>query len=78
MIGPWRVSGHIHHHIRLALHVDHFAAMLRRLPSFGRQILAVRVEGLDVNVFHGGADIGEAPGDALVVSHDHVRQAGQA
>ena len=70
--------GHIHHHIWLALHVNHFAAVLRRLPSFGSQILAIRIESLDVNVFDGRADIGEAPGDALVVSHDHVRQAGQS
>ena len=39
--------------------------------------MAIRVEGFNVNVFHGWADIGEAPGDSLVVSHDHVRNSGK-
>ncbi len=39
--------------------------------------MAIRVEGFNVNVFHGWADIGEAPGDSLVVSHDYKRNSGK-
>ena len=46
-------------------------------PSVRRLVLSVGVESLDVNVFDRRADIGEAPGDALVVSDDHVGHAGQ-
>ena len=51
--------------------------MLGLLPSLGRQILSVRVESLDVNVFDRRANVGEAPGNALVVSDDHIGIAGQ-
>ena len=38
----------------------------------------VGVDLLDVEVLHVGADVGHAPGDAIVVAHDHAGNAGEA
>src|SRR5579875_1222904 len=60
-----------------AFHLDGFLAMLGLLPALRRKILASVVELLDVEVFDIGAEIGKAPGDALIMTDDHVRHAGQ-
>jgi hypothetical protein len=39
--------------------------------------LARVIEGFDVDVFGGWADVGESPGDALVVAHNHEGHTGQ-
>ena len=69
---------YIDHHVRLTLDVNDFTAMVGGLPSRWRQIFAGLIEGLDVDVLHGGTNVGEAPGNPLVVSHDHVGQTGQS
>ena len=68
----------IDHDIRLVLDMNDFAAMLGRLPSIGGEIFSVAVGGFDVDVFDGRPNVGESPGDALVVSHDDIGQPGQS
>ncbi len=69
---------HVHNHVRLAFYMNDFATVFRRFPSFRRAVLAVRIKCLNINVFHRRTDVGEAPGNVLIVSNDHVGQAGKS
>src|SRR5437660_9367601 len=79
---PWGQFGHdwpvpsnfgVDHDLRLAFHMNHFAAHFRLLPTFGSEVLALVVEIFDVQILHGWADIGESPRHAAVMSDNHVR-----
>ncbi len=64
-------------HVRRILYVDHLATMLRVFPAAGSQVLARCIELLDVKVLHRRTEIGEAPGDARIVTGDDVGKSGQ-
>ena len=68
---------HIYQDIRFILYTNQFLTMLWRLPSVWREVLTIRIESLNIDVFNGRTDVGEAPRDTLIVSHNDVRQAGQ-
>src|SRR5438093_1026384 len=68
---------HIDPDVGPSFHMNHLATVLWGLPSLWRQVLAVRIGGLDVDVFRRWTNVGEAPCDALVVSNDHVRHTRQ-
>src|SRR4029077_1317245 len=67
---------HIHGDISLVLDMNHFRAMVGRLPSAGRLIRALRVEGLNIKILNRGSNVRESPGNAAIVSDDHEWQAG--
>src|SRR5580692_10007704 len=69
---------YVHDPVGPALHMNYFATVLGRLPSSRCQVLASRVEGFDIDIFDGRADVGETPCDALVVSHNHVGKSWQS
>ena len=67
----------IERYIGLVLNVNDLRAMFRLRPSFGSFVHPLRVELFDEVVFDGWTDVGESPSDALVVSDNHERHAGQ-
>src|ERR1700757_1799764 len=67
---------HIHGDISLVLDMDHFRAMVGRLPSAGGLIRALLVEGLNIKILNRGSNVRESPGNAAIVSDDHKWQAG--
>ena len=69
---------HVKPDIRRAFHVDNFRSNFRPLPSARSLIFALIVKVFDKNIFHVRAQIGESPGDAAVVPHDHEWQAGKS
>ena len=80
MVGDDRAVPRGHHiqiDLRLALYLDDLFAMLRLHPALRRQVFALVVELLDVNVFDVRAEIGKSPRDVAIVSHDDERHARQ-
>ncbi len=71
-------AAHIQCHVWLVLDVNHLQAMFDLLQALGSLVVISVVEILDVKVFHGRPKIGEAPGDSLVMPHDHVRHSGKS
>ena len=67
---------HIHGNISLVFDMDHLRAMVGRLPSAGRLIRTLLVEGLNIKILNRGSNVGESPGNAAIVSDDHEWQAG--
>ena len=51
--------------------------MFDPLQAIARLVVISVVEIFDVNVFHGRPKIGEAPGNSLVMAHNHVRHSGK-
>ena len=64
--------------VAAVLNVDRFESMLGRAPALWRLVFAAFVEGLYEDIFDIGADVGESPSDALVVSDDDEWRAGQS
>ena len=71
-------AAHIQGHVWLVLDVNHLKAMFDPLQAIGRLVVIRVVEILDVNVFHRRPKIGEAPGNSLVMTHNHVRHSGKS
>src|SRR6185437_11792516 len=66
--------------VRLSFNVDYFVKNLGLLPSAIHTIFIRRggIRRLDVQVLHVGAVIGKAPGDAVIVTNDDERRAGES
>ena len=79
MIGPWRVARMVSGHAAAALDLDGVLSDGHSHPlAIDLVLIGVsRVDLLDVQVLHVGVDVGEAPGDAVVVADDHARHAGE-
>ncbi len=75
--GPVARDNHIHEFIGPVLDMDGLTAVDCIFPSVRSQELSLSVDAFEVNVFHSRANIGKSPGDALVMSHNHVRHAGK-
>src|ERR1700730_8222735 len=72
-----RGARHIDSYIGAALYMDMLCRMLDGPPSIWRLVLPLRVHLLNVNVLHVRADVGEAPGNVLVVPGHDERHSGQ-
>ena len=70
-------DGDVQDHVPSVLHVNDFGAVFGLEPTVRSLVFAVLVEILDVQILHGRLDVGEAPGNALVVTDDDERHSGQ-
>src|SRR5882762_10290560 len=68
--GPVAGDGYFNRHIRSALHMDHFVTTLRLIPTLRRLVFALVIELFDIKIFHVWFNVGESPGDPLIVSDD--------
>src|SRR6202034_2028997 len=68
--GPVPRDFHVHGYVylRLALNMNHLFAVFGLLPTLRSLVGSLRVEILDEGVGDRGADIGESPGDSLIVA----------
>src|ERR1700756_1360693 len=75
----WPVAGDhdLNGNVRFPLDVNHFLPVLRIAPAVGREVLAAVVEMLNVDILDRGTDVGETPGNALIMAHYHKRRAWQ-
>ena len=75
------VAGGAHgvQHIGLALDLDDLLPGLEPGPAVGRLVLVgiVGLDALQIGVLHVGPGVGQAPGDVLVLAHQHAGHAGQ-
>ena len=58
--------------------MNHLLAMFGYLPAIWRLVFVIAVEGFDVEISDGRADVGESPGDSLVVSDDDEWDSGKS
>src|ERR1041385_5172105 len=63
--------------IRLAFHMDGFAAMRWLFPPIRSQKPSFVVECFDVNILNSPTNVSETPCDALVMPDDHIWQSWQ-
>ena len=75
--GPVPSDPYVQRDVRLTFDVDRLGSVLRLLPALRCLVCSLRVEILDKCIGHGWPNIGEAPGDALIVADDDIGHSGQ-